>query len=76
MTPDLAELRRLLDCASELPWEYYRPHYASGYHSITDSGGQLVAIEADEYDAELIAAETRRRVRAARGPREGWRRGA
>ena len=57
-TPDLAELRRLLDCASELPWEYYRPHYASGYHSITDSGGQLVAIEADEYDAELIAAAT------------------
>ena len=55
-TPDLAELRRLLDCSSKLPWECYRPHFASGYHSITASDGQTVAVEAGEYDAELIAA--------------------
>ena len=51
-----AELRRLLDCSSKLPWECYRPHFASGYHSITASDGQTVAVEAGEYDAELIAA--------------------
>ena len=52
----IAELRRLLDCSSELPWECYRPHYASGYHSITVSDGQTVAVEADEFDAGLIVA--------------------
>ena len=57
VTPEtLAELRRLLDCSSKLPWERYRPHFASGYHSITASDGQTVAVEAGEYDAELIAA--------------------
>ena len=57
VTPEtLAELRRLLDCSSKLPWECYRPHFASGYHSITASDGQTVAVEAGEYDAELIAA--------------------
>ena len=57
LTPEtLAELRRLLDCSSKLPWECYRPHFASGYHSITASDGQTVAVEAGEYDAELIAA--------------------
>ena len=57
MTPEtLTELRRLLDCSSKLPWECYRPHFASGYHSITASDGQTVAVEAGEYDAELIAA--------------------
>ena len=56
-TPEtLTELRRLLDCSSKLPWECYRPHFASGYHSITASDGQTVAVEAGEYDAELIAA--------------------
>ena len=56
-TPEtLAELRRLLDCSSKLPWECYRPHFASGYYSITASDGQTVAVEAGEYDAELIAA--------------------
>ena len=55
-TPDVTELRRLLDCSSKLPWECYRPHFASGYHSITASDGQTVAVEAGEYDAELIAA--------------------
>ena len=57
LTPEMqAELRRLLDCSSKLPWECYRPHFASGYHSITASDGQTVAVEAGEYDAELIAA--------------------
>ena len=57
LTPEIqAELRRLLDCSSKLPWECYRPHFASGYHSITASDGQTVAVEAGEYDAELIAA--------------------
>ena len=57
LTPEMqAELRRLLDCSSKLPWECYRPHYASGYHSITASDGQTVAVEANEYDAELIVA--------------------
>ena len=57
VTPEtLTELRRLLDCSSKLPWECYRPHFASGYHSITASDGQTVAVEAGEYDAELIAA--------------------
>ena len=56
MNAEFAELRRLLDCSSELPWECYRPHFASGSHSITASDGQTVAVEAGEFDAELIVA--------------------
>ena len=57
ITPEtIAELRGLMEITSPLPWECYRPHYASGYHSITVSDGQTVAVEADEFDAELIAA--------------------
>ena len=47
VTPEtLAELRRLLDCSSKLPWECYRPHFASGYHSITLIGAAVNALPA------------------------------
>ena len=56
LTDRLDEIQARADAATEGSWDYYRPHYMSGYYSITYGSGADVAIEASEADAEFIAA--------------------
>ena len=56
ITPDeRAEWRALADAATPWPWDYYRPHHASGYHEIT-RGQETLACQVSGGDAAFIAA--------------------
>ena len=55
-TPDeRAAMRSIADAATPWPWDYYRPHHASGYHEIT-RGQETLACQVSGGDAEFIAA--------------------
>ena len=55
---NLDEIKARANAATEGPWDYYRAHYASGYHTIYqkhEMGDFDVATEASKSDAEFIA---------------------
>ena len=53
--PSLAGIEQRAAAATEGPWDYYRPHYASGYHEITRDQ-EALACQVSGWDAAFIAA--------------------
>ena len=52
--PSLAGIEQRAAAATEGPWDYYRPHYASGYHEITRDQ-EALACQVSGWDAAFIA---------------------
>ena len=52
--PSLAGIEKRAAAATEGPWDYYRPHCASGYHEIT-RGQETLACQVSDWDAAFIA---------------------
>ena len=52
--PSLAGIKKRAAAATEGPWDYYRPHFASGYYEITRDQ-ETLACPVSDLDAAFIA---------------------